>query len=250
MRKLGLIGFPLSHSFSKKYYLEKFIQEGIQDIDYDLYPLPSIEDFKDLYTNDINLYGVNVTIPYKQEVIPFLNELSEEAKEMSAVNCIQIKRMEGQSAPYLKGFNTDAYGFTESLKPLLKSHHKKALILGNGGATKAVVYSLQQLGIEFRIVSRKADQHQYAYDQLTEDIIKQYPLIINCSPVGTYPNVDECPNIPYEGITQEHLLYDLIYNPEETMFLAKGKAQGAAIKNGFEMLILQAEKNWEIWNQE
>ncbi|MFZ4263508.1 shikimate dehydrogenase family protein [Sphingobacterium sp. HJSM2_6] len=250
MRKLGLIGYPLSHSFSKKYYLEKFSNEGIKHIDYDLYPIPSINDFKALYNNTANLYGVNVTIPYKQEVIPLLNELSEEAKEIAAVNCIQIKRIEGQSEPYLKGFNTDAYGFSESIKPLLKSHHKKALILGNGGATKAVIYSLKQLGIDYQIVSRKANGQSLSYDQLNENIIKDHLLIINCSPVGTYPNLDECPNIPYSGISKEHLLYDLIYNPEETKFLTIGKSKGATIKNGYEMLILQAEKNWEIWNQE
>ncbi|QBR13691.1 shikimate dehydrogenase family protein [Sphingobacterium sp. CZ-2] len=248
MKYLGLIGYPLGHSFSKKYYLDKFDKENIQGIDYDLYPISDIEKFPELYTSNPDFYGVNVTIPYKQDVIPYLDELSEEAKVIGAVNCIQIKRQEN-GRPYLKGFNTDAYGFEQSLLPFLKLEHKKALILGNGGATKAVKYVLDKLRIPYQVVSRTKDAENISYADLTDSIIAQHQIIINCSPVGTYPNIDQCPDIPFEGIGPGHLLYDLIYNPEETLFLQKGKARGAAIKNGFEMLVLQAEKNWEVWNQ-
>ena len=247
MRRLGLIGYPLGHSFSKKYYLDKFEREGIEDIAYDLYPLADITAFPSLYQRDGNFYGVNVTIPYKQDVIPYLDELSPEAKEMGAVNCIQIHNKDGKF--YLKGFNTDAYGFEGSLLPLLKPQHKRALVFGNGGATKAVTYTLQKLGIPFQIVSRTKTAENLSYSDLDEQLIRNTPLLINCTPLGTYPNVEECPDIPYEGISADHLLYDLIYNPEETLFLKQGKLRGATIKNGYEMLILQAEKNWEIWNQ-
>lgn len=249
MRYLGLIGYPLGHSFSKKYYLDKFQKEGIVGIDYDLYPIPSISEFPKLYTANPALYGVNVTIPYKQEVIPFLDELSEEAEAMGAVNCIQI-RQEADKPAYLKGFNTDAYGFSESLKPLLKPQHQKALIFGNGGASKAVMFSLKQLGIAYQLVSRTKSADTITYSELDENSISEHKLLINCSPVGTAPNIQECPQIPYAGIGDQHLLYDLIYNPEETMFLQKGKAAGAVTKNGYEMLLLQAEKNWEIWNEQ
>ena len=247
MRKLGLIGYPLGHSFSKKYYLEKFKNEGIDHIHYDLYPIPTINDFPELYRADQEFYGVNVTIPYKQDVMPYLNELSEEAEEIGAVNCIQIRHNE--NGTYLKGFNTDAYGFEMSLKPLLKENHKEALIFGNGGATKAAAYVLKKLGINFKVVSRTKTASNLCYEDLSEEIIAKSTLLINCTPLGTFPNTDICPQIPYEGISTGHLLYDLIYNPEETLFLKKGKAKGATIKNGYEMLVLQAEKNWEIWNQ-
>lgn len=247
MKYLGLIGYPLGHSFSKKYYLEKFSNEGIKGIDYDLYPIPSIEDFPKLYTDNPDLYGVNVTIPYKQDVLVYLDELSEEAKAIGAVNCIQIRQEIGKK-PRLKGFNTDAFGFAESLKPLLAKHHQKALILGNGGATKAVKYALDQLHITYQVVSRTRTAETISYADLSPETIQNHNLIINCSPVGTAPHIDQCPDIPYDGIGSDHLLYDLIYNPEETSFLQKGKARGAKIKNGYEMLILQAEKNWEIWN--
>jgi len=247
MKQLGLIGYPLGHSFSKKYYLEKFKNEGINDIDYDLYPIPTIEEFPDLYLNNPEFYGVNVTIPYKQEVMQFLTDLSEEAKEIAAVNCIQIKHTD--SGIKLKGFNTDAYGFEMSLKPLLKSNHKSALVFGNGGATKAVVYSLKKLGISYQIVSRTKTAGNLSYDELSPELIKESLLLINCTPLGTFPKTEEFPVFPYDAITEDHLLYDLIYNPEETTFLKKGKQQGAQTKNGYEMLVLQAEKNWEIWNQ-
>lgn len=247
MKQLGLIGYPLGHSFSKKYYLEKFRNEGIKNIDYDLYPLSTIEEFPSLYLNNPEFYGVNVTIPYKQDVMQYLTELSEEAKEIAAVNCIQIRHE--TDGVKLKGFNTDAYGFEKSLEPLLKPNHSKALIFGNGGATKAVAYSLKKLGIDFKIVSRAKTEENLSYEDLTEELIQNTPLLINCTPLGTFPKTEECPALPYHAISSEHLLYDLIYNPEETLFLKKGKERGAAIKNGYEMLVLQAEKNWEIWNQ-
>ncbi|MGX1639314.1 shikimate dehydrogenase family protein [Sphingobacterium sp. NPDC055431] len=247
MKQLGLIGYPLGHSFSKKYYLEKFRNEGIKNIDYDLYPLSTIEEFPSLYLNNPEFYGVNVTIPYKQDVMQYLTELSEEAKEIAAVNCIQIRHE--TDGVKLKGFNTDAYGFEKSLEPLLKPNHSKALIFGNGGATKAVAYSLKKLGIDFKIVSRAKTEDNLSYEDLTEELIQNTPLLINCTPLGTFPKTEECPALPYHAISSEHLLYDLIYNPEETLFLKKGKERGAAIKNGYEMLVLQAEKNWEIWNQ-
>ncbi len=246
MKKLGLIGFPLGHSFSKKYYLEKFEKEDIHDIHYDLYPLANIQDFPSLYSNDEQFCGFNVTIPHKQAVISFLNELSEEAMEMGAVNCIRIQR--GDNGTHLKGFNTDAYGFEHSIRPLLQKHHTRALVLGNGGAAKAVFYTLKKLNIPYKVVSRSVQNGDLTYADLTAETVGEHAVIINCSPIGTFPNIDQAPDIPYAYITERHLLYDLIYNPEETLFLKKGKEKGAITKNGLEMLVLQAEKNWEIWN--
>ena len=247
MKKLGLIGFPLGHSFSKKYYLNKFRTENITGIDYELYSIEHIEQFPDLYQNDSSFYGFNVTIPHKQTVIAYMHELSPEAAKIGAVNCIQIRY--NQENPVLKGFNTDAFGFEESLKPLLRNLQNKALVLGNGGAAKAVLFTLEKLGIPYKIVSRKPGTGDLTYEDLTEQIIADHQLIINCSPVGTFPNVNASPKIPYEGIGETHLLYDLIYNPEETAFLKQGRKKGATTKNGYEMLLLQAEKNWEIWNE-
>ncbi|VTR36278.1 shikimate dehydrogenase family protein [Sphingobacterium thalpophilum] len=246
MKKLGLIGFPLGHSFSKKYYLEKFQQEDINDVDYDLYPIEHISDFVPIYS-DKDFYGVNVTIPYKIEVMRYLDELSEEAKSIQAVNCVRILHSDDGSV-YLKGYNTDAYGFETSLKPLLTPKDQKALVLGNGGAAKAVIYALNQLNIAYKLVSRTKQADHYTYEELDASILSEYTVIINCSPVGTYPNITACPKLPYEYINENHLCYDLIYNPEETAFLRKGREQGARTKNGYEMLLLQAEKNWEIWN--
>jgi len=246
MKKLGLIGFPLGHSFSKKYYLEKFQQEDINDVDYDLYPIEHISDFVPIYS-DKDFYGVNVTIPYKIEVMRYLDELSEEAKSIQAVNCVRIMHSDDGSV-YLKGYNTDAYGFETSLKPLLTPKDQKALVLGNGGAAKAVIYALNQLNIAYKLVSRTKQADHYTYEELDASILSEHTVIINCSPVGTYPNITACPKLPYEYINENHLCYDLIYNPEETAFLRKGREQGARTKNGYEMLLLQAEKNWEIWN--
>lgn len=246
MKKLGLIGFPLGHSFSKKYYLEKFERENISGIDYDLYPIERINDFIDLY-RDKDMYGVNVTKPYKISVLPYLDELADEAKAINAVNCIQIRHLVDGSV-FLKGFNTDVYGFQKSLEPLLRPHHKNALILGTGGAAQAVIYALETLGITYRCVSRHKGGENLSYDELFDGTLDKYKLIINCTPAGTYPNIDEAPDIPYADLSEEHLLYDLVYNPEQTLFLKKGKERGASIKNGLEMLHIQAEKNWEIWN--
>ena len=247
MKKLGLSGFPIAHSFSKKFYLEKFEHERITGVHYDLYPIEHIADFPLLYENDSSFYGFNVTIPHKRNVMRFLDSCSPEAQAINAVNCIQVRWQAGK--PYLKGFNTDAFGFEQSLKPLLKPQHDKALVLGNGGAAQAVFYVLRQLEIPFKIVSRSKDNGDFTYEELNEDIIAAHKLLINCSPVGTFPNVEDAPDIPYNGIGSAHLLYDLIYNPEETAFLKNGKGRGAVTKNGYEMLVLQAEKNWEIWNQ-
>ncbi|WP_312788909.1 shikimate dehydrogenase [Sphingobacterium sp.] len=246
MKKLGLIGYPLGHSFSKKYYLEKFQQEQIANIDYDLYPIPKITEFTTII-NDKDFYGVNVTIPYKIDVMDYLNELSEEAQSIQAVNCIRIIH-HADGSTYLKGYNTDAHGFEASLRPLLNQQDKKALILGNGGAAKAVMYALDQIGISYKLVSRTKQVDNFIYDELDASVFSEYTVIINCSPVGTFPHINDAPEIPYEHITEKHLCYDLIYNPEETTFLRKSKEQGARIKNGYEMLVLQAEKNWEIWN--
>ncbi|MEN5088495.1 shikimate dehydrogenase [Sphingobacterium faecium] len=246
MKKLGLIGFPLGHSFSKKYYLEKFDKEHITDVNYDLYSIADIQEFEKIF-KDSDFYGVNVTIPHKINVLPYLQELSPEAQAIHAVNCIQIKHT--ASGPFLKGFNTDVFGFMESLKPLLDDHHKKALILGNGGAAKAVEYALNALDISYKVVSRSKTETNLTYSELDAHILNEYYIIINCSPVGTFPNIEDAPDIPYDHIGNKHLLYDLVYNPPETTFLKNGKNNGAKIKNGLEMLVLQAEKNWEIWNE-
>ncbi len=242
MKQFGLIGYPLSHSFSKGYFAEKFQKENIVDCQYDVYPLEKIEDFLELYNNHNNLVGLNVTIPYKQAVIPFLDELNEEAKAIGAVNT--IKFIDGKKI----GYNSDCYGFEISLLPLLKPHHKSALILGTGGASKAVEFVLKKLGIAFQYVSRIKTENNLSYKEINQEIINRSLFIVNCSPLGMYPNINEAPNIPYQFITDKHLLYDLVYNPEETLFLKEGKLRGAQTKNGLEMLYQQAEKSWQIWN--
>lgn len=245
MIKLGLIGFPLGHSFSKNYYLSKFEKENISGIDYDLYAIENIDQLF-LLLSDTRFKGFNVTIPHKQTVMELLDELSEEAKEIGAVNCITVHRIDNKVS--LRGYNTDAFGFEKSLRPLLNETHNRALILGNGGAAKAVIYTFDKLGIPYTVVSRSSSKGDLTYDKLDQKIITSHPIIVNCSPVGTFPNVDQCPDIPYEHLTNAHLLYDLIYNPEETLFLKKGKTKKAITKNGYEMLVLQAEKNWQIWS--
>lgn len=237
----GLIGFPLSHSFSPKWFSEKFAAEGI-DATYKAFPLENIESINDLLAN-YPLKGLNVTIPYKTGVIDFLDELSPEVGTIGAVNCIDIRN--GKR----KGYNTDIIGFEQSLTPLLQPHHAKALVLGTGGAAKAVNYVLDKLGIERQSVSRNKTETTLTYQDLTEEIISSHTLIINTTPLGMPPNEDDAPPIPYNHITEKHLLYDLIYNPEETKFLQLGKQQRATTKNGHEMLILQAEASWNIWNQ-
>ncbi|MDF3077867.1 MAG: shikimate dehydrogenase [Sphingobacteriaceae bacterium] len=257
MKKYGLIGFPLSHSFSKGYFTRKFEELGLEDHVYELFPLPNISDVQELITSEPELVGLNVTIPHKIGIMYYLDKVDEAAKAIDAVNCIKIVNHKPVESFFtgeltsmkvrLEGYNTDAYGFEKSLKPLLHKHHDKALILGNGGATRAVAYVLKKLGIEYTIVSRRHVGRQISYSKINKEVMKENLLIINTTPLGMAPDVDSCPDIPYELISSKHLLYDLVYNPEETEFLKRGREQGATIKNGLEMLHLQAEKSWEIW---
>ena len=247
MRKFGLIGYPLSHSFSAGFFAKKFSEDHIIDAIYQNYPLESIDQLTDLLSSNPKLIGLNVTIPFKEKVIPFLSELDETAKKVGAVNTIKFQRKHGTLS--LIGYNTDVYGFEESIKPHLESTHIKALILGTGGASKAVIYVLQKLNIKTDIVSRNSIPGIYkTYDQLTIDDIIDHKVIINTTPLGMYPKLDQLPAIPYTNITSQHLLFDLIYNPLETAFLSEGKKRGAKTINGLEMLHLQSLKAWEIWN--
>ena len=245
MKQFGLIGFPLGHSFSKKFFTEKFERENI-DARYDLYELQDISEFVALKDMP-ELSGLNVTIPYKEQVMPFLNELDETAAKIGAVNVIKFIRSQGKLV--LKGYNSDAIVFENSLKPFIQPYHKKALILGTGGASKAIDYTLRKLGIETTYVSRTAKPDMLTYSQLTAEIMADYTVIVNASPVGTFPHSDECPDIPYQLLTDKHLLFDVVYNPAETLFLRKGKEQGAQGLNGEGMLIGQAIAAWEIWNE-
>jgi shikimate dehydrogenase len=242
MRKFGLIGYPLTHSFSQSFFAEKFRRKGISNCRYDLYPLTSVEKLPHLLQAQHELEGLNVTIPYKEQVIPLLDELDAAADQIGAVNVIRI--VNGRRI----GYNTDVFGFMHSIKNLLQPFHSAALILGTGGSSKAVAYGLKNMGIEYEFVSRNPDEKELRYADLDEEVMHQYKIIINTTPVGMFPKVDDCPPIPYELITRSHLLFDLIYNPDETLFLKRGKERGATIKNGLEMLQLQAEKSWEIWN--
>ncbi|HMU97269.1 MAG TPA: shikimate dehydrogenase [Chitinophagales bacterium] len=242
MRQFGLIGYPLSHSFSKGYFAEKFKNENITDAHYDTFPLENIHLIEQLFNEKPNLFGLNVTIPYKQQVIPFLDSLDEAAAKIGAVNT--IKFIDGKKI----GYNSDVYGFEMSLKPLLEKHHNFALILGTGGASKAVEYVLEQLNINFQYVSRTKSKQTITYQEIDEQLMNKSTVIINTSPIGMYPNIETAPEIPYQFISVQHLLYDLVYNPEVTLFLKKGIEKGAKTKNGLEMLHLQAERSWEIWN--
>lgn len=247
MRKFGLIGYPLGHSFSKGYFTDKFRKENITEAEYNNYPIENIELFPSLIESEKELVGLNVTIPYKEKVIDYLDELDEVALTIGAVNTIKVTREGGKA--FLKGFNTDYFGFEESLKPLLKPIHKKALILGTGGASKAVAFVMERLGIEYKYVSRNpVGNHILSYKNINEQTVLQYLVIINTSPLGMAPNTDASPEIPYNKLTKDHILYDLIYNPEITLFLEKGKKAGSQILNGMQMLHLQAEKAWQIWN--
>jgi shikimate dehydrogenase len=246
MRTFGLIGYPLSHSFSKLFFSKKFEKESIQDTNYELFPLAEIKLLEDLLKNE-QLAGLNVTIPYKVAVLPFVDELDPAAFEIGAVNCLKIEhRSDGR---FIKGFNTDAFGFEESLKPLLQRHHQQALILGDGGAASAVKYVLHKLGISYLSVLRRPKDGAVLYEEVDEMLLKSHTLIINTTPLGTFPNVGDCPKIPYEFVNAKHLAYDLVYNPEETLFLKLVKEKGGTIKNGLEMLQLQAERSWEIWTK-
>ena len=244
MKKLGLIGKNISYSFSQQYFTTKFKNQNLDSqFSYQNYDIATIKDFKTILKNNPTLIGLNVTIPYKESIIPFLDELSDNAQKIGAVNTILI-----DTNGKLIGDNTDFFGFAASIKPLLKNHHQKALLLGTGGASKAVCFGLESLGITTQLVSRNTSENTISYTDLTETHFKDYQIIINCTPLGTSPNTDLFPNIPYHYFTPNHLAFDLIYNPEKTVFLQKAESHGAVIKNGYEMLVLQAEKAWEIWN--
>ena len=245
MKQFGLIGFPLGHSFSKKYFTEKFQNENI-DARYDLYELKDISEFTALKENS-SLCGINVTIPYKEKIIDFLDELDETAAQIGAVNVVKFIRTNGELK--LKGFNSDAIGFENSITPYLKPYHQNALILGTGGASKAIDYVLHKLGIKTTFVSRTPKAGLLTYEELTEIVLNDNLLIVNASPVGTFPHSDECPTILYRFITDKHLLFDVVYNPTETLFLKKGWERGAKGLNGELMLVGQAEAAWEIWNK-
>lgn len=246
MEKYGLIGYPLGHSFSKNYFNEKFENEGI-DAEYINFEIPSIEGLKEVLASNPEIKGLNVTIPYKQQVIPFLNSMTEEAEAIGAVNVIKVSRK--GNTPILRGYNSDVVGFTRSIEPLLEPCHKKALILGTGGASKAVDYGLRKLGLETKFVSRSKKDGAFTYGEITPAVIKEYNVIVNCTPVGMYPHTEDCPILPYAAMDTHTLLYDLIYNPDETMFLLKGREHGAITKNGLEMLLLQAFASWEFWHE-
>jgi len=242
MKVYGLIGYPLTHSFSKKYFTEKFEKEGLVDYKYENFSIASVKELKQILTDNPSIAGLNVTIPHKESVIPLLTEKSDTVKKIGACNCIKI------TGNKLSGFNTDVLGFEKTLLTKLKPHHKKALILGSGGAAKAVEFVLSKLNIGFKYVSRKPSVRHFSYEQVTPAIIKEYTLIINTTPLGMYPNIVEAPQIPYEALTSGHFLYDLIYNPAVTLFLQKGEQMGADILNGSQMLVIQAEESWKIWN--
>jgi shikimate dehydrogenase len=248
LKRFGLIGFPLKHSFSAKYFQKKFVKEFIKNTSYELFPLETLSDFPKLIITKPELAGLNVTIPYKEKIIPFLDEIDAVAKEIGAVNCIKISYSK-QNQPFLKGYNTDAAGFEQSILPLIKPYHNNALIIGNGGSAKTVSFVLKKMNINFIIVTRNpADSNHILYSKITKDIINNFLLIINTTPLGMKPNIHTFPDIPYKHLTNKHLLYDLVYNPEETIFLTKGKTYGAQIKNGLSMLYCQAERSWELWN--
>ncbi len=243
MRLFGLLGYPLTHSFSQKYFNEKFQKLGIVNVSYENFSIPTIEELTIILDRKKELEGFNITIPYKKAVLDFLDELSEPVKKIGACNCVKI--IDGK----LLGFNTDTVGFQKSLQPFLKPQHKKALILGTGGASAAVEYVFQQLDISYQFVSRNASSSAISYQDLNREIMESHQLIINTTPLGMYPNLKDFPEIPYEFISDTHHLFDLIYNPTETKFLSIGKQKGATIQNGYEMLILQAEESWRIWNE-
>lgn len=248
MRYFGLIGFPLYVSFSRDYFTNFFRQEKIA-AQYDLYPLNDIGEFPALIQKR-PLSGLNVTIPYKQLVMPYLDELDETAAAIGAVNVIKFIREAGQNNGNirLKGYNSDVIGFSDSIRPFLQKHHTKALILGTGGASKAVDYGLRQLGLQTHFVSRQSTETRYGYEDLTKDIMQDHQVIVNTTPLGMSPNTETCPDIPYELLNDQHLLYDVVYTPEETLFLTKGREQGCVVVNGLEMLYGQARAAWKIWN--
>ena len=247
MDKYGLIGYPLGHSFSINYFNEKFKNENI-DAEYVNFEIPTIDSLPEVLALNPELRGLNVTIPYKEKVISFLDAVSPEARAIGAVNVIRVEHK--GNATRLKGYNSDVIGFTKSIEPLLERFHKKALILGTGGASKAINYGLKSLGLETIFVSRYERPGTIQYDKITPDVVKEYNVIVNCTPCGMYPHTDECPELPYEAMDSKNLLYDLLYNPDQTLFMKKGAARGATVKNGLEMLLLQAFASWEFWNED
>lgn len=265
MKEFGLIGFPLGHSFSKSFFTNKFSKENI-DACYINVEIPHVKSIREFIAERPHLIGLNCTIPHKEAIIPFLDHVTYDANNIGAVNVIKIERVDSSSRkPFsltfgsarqfndnllLTGYNTDFIGFTKSISPLLEPHHKKALILGTGGAAKAVEYALNKLGITTTGVSRSVKVNCFKYEDITAENIGLYQIIVNCTPLGMHPNVNQAPPLPYEALTPEHLLYDLVYNPDETLFLKKGRQQGATIKNGLEMLELQAMAGWDIWNNQ
>lgn len=242
--KFGLIGKNINYSFSKKYFNDKFQSLHYDNCEYVNFDIETIHDFPKIFSETKRIKGLNVTIPYKEEVIPYLDKLSKNAKKIGAVNTIVISKKKK-----LKGFNTDFYGFKKTIKPLLKEHHKKALILGTGGVSKAIAFALRKLKIEFDFVSRNPTEFEFSYDEINKEIFDEYHIIINTTPLGTHPNIEQAPDLDYSLFTEKHIAYDLVYNPEETTFLRKAKTRGATIKNGYDMLIFQAEKAWQIWNR-
>jgi len=248
MKTFGLIGHRLGYSFSKKFFTDKFQQENLVNHEYVNFELDSIQEFPAIFDQGKEIGGLNCTIPYKQQIMQYMNEIDSEAAQVGAVNTVKITYDNGRR--FLKGFNTDVYGFEHSLSPMLESKHRKALILGTGGASKAIKHILNKLNIDFvsATIEEQCNEKEIRYHQIDKQLLNDHLIIIHATPIGTFPNVDQCPDIPYEFITKDHVCFDLVYNPEETMFLRKSKEQGAKIKNGLEMLHLQAIKAWEIWN--
>lgn len=245
MDKYGLIGYPLEHSFSISYFNQKFTDENIDAV-YENFEIPTLDLLPEIISSNPNLKGLNVTIPYKQKVISFLDSVSPEARAIGAVNVIKV--IHDSNGVSLKGYNSDVIGFTQSIEPMLERYHKKTLILGTGGASKAVDYGLRSLGLDTLFVSRYQRPGTIQYKDITPEVIKEYNVIVNCTPCGMYPHCEECPELPYEAMDNHTILYDLIYNPDETLFMKKGAQYGASTKNGLEMLLLQAFAGWEFWN--
>ncbi len=248
MKTYGLIGYRLGYSFSKGFFTGKFEDEGLKEHEYVNFELDTIDEFPSIFEKNSQIAGLNCTIPYKQQIMAYMDEIDEEATKVGAINTVKIMRSD--RGVKLKGFNTDVYGFENSLKPMLNEKHKKALILGTGGASKAIKYILEKLDIDYvsASIEEKLFEKEIRYEQIDEALLKESLIVINATPLGTFPKVDTCPDIPYDCLTDHHVLFDLVYNPEETLFMKKGKTQGASVKNGLEMLHLQAIKAWEIWN--
>ncbi|MBR2238134.1 MAG: shikimate dehydrogenase [Prevotella sp.] len=247
MDKYGLIGYPLGHSFSVNYFNQKFADEGI-NAKYINFEIPTVDQIIEVVSANPELKGLNVTIPYKERVIEFLDQLSPEARAIGAVNVIRVTHEGGKIR--MKGFNSDVIGFTQSIEPMLENYHKKALVLGTGGASKAICYGLKNLGLETVCVSRYERPKTICYKDITPEVVKEYNVIVNCTPLGMFPKTAQCPQLPYEALDEKNILYDLVYNPDVTLFMKKGAERGAQVKNGLEMLLLQAFVSWEMWNGE